>query len=63
MGSELKIYYQDKLGGWQFGLGGFYQVASAVEAAKDLSEHMKTKTRIVDALTGRVQSLVEVVLA
>jgi hypothetical protein len=36
---------------------------SAAEAAKDLSEHMKTKTQIVDALTGRVQSLVEVILA
>lgn len=63
MAGELRIYYQDRLGGWQFGLGGFHHVESAVEAAKDLSEQMKTKTRIVDALTGRVQSLVEVVLA
>lgn len=63
MASELRIYYQDKLGGWQFGLGGFYRAESAIEPAKDLSEHMKTKTRIVDAITGRLQSLVEVVLA
>jgi hypothetical protein len=26
---------------------------SAIEAAKDLSEHMKTKTKILDAITGR----------
>jgi hypothetical protein len=59
---ELRVYYQDKLGVWQFGLGGFYRAESALEAAKDLSEHMKTKTSIVEALTGRVQSLLEVVL-
>jgi hypothetical protein len=60
---ELRIYYQDKFGSWHLGLGGFEEEQTAIEAAKDLSEQMRAKIRVVEALTGRVRSVVEVVLA
>ena len=60
--SMFKVDYQDRLGEWHYRIGGFLAEDMALEAAKDISEEMRTKTRIVHALSGQVRSVVEVLV-
>jgi hypothetical protein len=62
MEGKYKIDYADRFGNWHYRAGGFELEQAAIEAAKNISEELKAITRVVDALSGKVRSLVEVVI-
>jgi hypothetical protein len=61
MAEKFRVEIRDSQGKWQQGDTCFPDESIAVEAAKMLSEQNRTLARIVDLLTGKVHSLVEVI--
>jgi hypothetical protein len=62
MAEKFGVEIRDSQGKWQQDEARFFPDESvAVEAAKTLSEQNHTLARIVDLLTGKVHSLVEVI--
>ena len=60
MTEKFRVEFRDAQGRWQFSAAACGDEGIAVEAAKQVSEQHGALARIVDALTGKVHSVVEV---